>query len=135
MVIDEAAFASSTMLTLQLESTSGLVSIPATLSPPADAGLVGISSSDSPTLVVEPNPMITSPASLVASILIFMKTPPQLLLVSPVLLTAVPVTPSTIVATKIMETSPSRLTRLPGVIKVEKELVAEMINTFYKSLK
>ena len=87
-------------------------------------------------LVVEPDPMITSPTSLVASTIVSMKTPPRLLLlVSSVPLTAAPAIPSMIVTTKITETSSSRLTRSPGVIEVEKEFAAEMIDTFDKCLK
>ena len=41
-----------------------------------------------------------------------------------------PATPSTIVTTKLLGTSPSKLTRSPGVIKVEKEFVVEIIEIF-----
>jgi len=64
-----------------------------------------------------------------------MKTPLWLLYVSSVLLTVAHAMPSTIVTTKITETSSSRLTSLPGMIEVEKEFVVEMIDTFYKGLK
>jgi len=64
-----------------------------------------------------------------------MKTPPQRLHVSSVALTTAPAIPSTIVTITPPETSPSKLTSSPGVIEVEKEFVAEMIDTFYKSLK
>ena len=79
--------------------------------------------------------MITSPTALVANTLISMKTPPQLLPVSSALLIAAPATPLTIATTKLSETSPSKLTSSPGVIEVEKEFMAKMIDTFYKSLK
>ena len=85
-------------------------------------------------LVVYPDLMITSPTSLVASTLVSMKTPQRLPSVSSVLLTVAPVTLLTFVTTKLLEASPSRLTRSPGVKEVEKEFVAEMIDTFYKSL-
>ena len=42
--------------------------------------------------------------------------------------------PSKIVSTKLPETSPSKLTRSPGVIEVE-AFVAEIIDTLYKTLK
>jgi len=44
-------------------------------------------------------------------------------------------TPSVIVTTKLPKTSPSKHTRSPGVIEVEKEFMVEMIDAFYKSLK
>ena len=72
-------------------------------------------------LVVDPDSMITSPTSLVASTLVSMKTPPQLQSVPSILLMVVPATRLTIVTTKLPETSPSKLTRSPGVIEVEKE--------------
>ena len=48
---------------------------------------------------------------------------------------ATPATPSMIMTTKVTETSPSGLTRSLGVIEVEKEFVAKMIDSFYKGLK
>jgi len=63
-----------------------------------------------------------------------MKTPPQLLLVSSVMLAAALVTHTMIMTTQLTET-PSKLTHSPGVIEVEKEFLMEMIDTFYKSLK
>jgi len=79
--------------------------------------------------------MITTRTSLVASTLVSMKTPLRLSSVFSVPLMVAPVMPSMIVTTKGTETSPSRLTRSPGVIEVEKEFLAEMIATFYKSLR
>jgi len=79
--------------------------------------------------------MITDPTYLVASTLVSMKTPPQLLSVPSVLLTVAPVTPSMIVTIELLETSSSKLIRSPRVIEVENEFVAEIIDTFYKSLK
>jgi len=64
-----------------------------------------------------------------------MKTPPRLLPISSVALTTAPATPSTIVTNKLSKTPPSKLARSLGVIEVEKEFVAETIDTFYKSLK
>jgi len=39
------------------------------------------------------------------------------------------------VTTKLTETSSVKVTQSPGVIEVEKEFVAEMVDIFYKSLK
>ena len=86
-------------------------------------------------LVVDPDSMITSPTSLVASMLVSMKSPSLLPFILSVSLMIAHVTPSMIVTTKLPETSPSKLTRSPGVIEVKEEFVAEMINNFYKSLK
>ena len=140
MVTDGAASAPSAMPTIeqtgfQLEFTSEPVFIPATSSGLAIFGLQLAVSSRSPTLVIDPDSMITSLTSLVASTLVSMKTPSRLSFVPSVPLTVALVTPSTIVTTKLPETSPSKLTRSPGVIEVEKEFMAEIIDTFYKSLK
>jgi len=137
MAPDKTASAPSTMpameLTgIQLEFTRGLVSIPTTSSVLAITGLQVIISPNSSTLVVELDPMVTSPTSFVASTLISMKTPLRLPSVSSVLLTVAPATPSMIVTTKITETSLTSLTRSPEVIEVEKEFMADMIDTFYK---
>jgi len=88
---------------------------------------------NSAMLVIQSDPMIIIPTSLVAK-LVSMKTSPRLLHVSPVLMTVAPAMPSMIVTTNIIKTSPSGLTRSPGVLEVEKEFMAEMIDTFYKSL-
>jgi len=95
-----------------------------------------ITSLASPTLIVEPtsSEMVTSLIFLVAGALVTMKSPPQLLTVSSALLTDALVMASTIMITKSMETSPSGLTRSLGLIEVEKELVMEMVNSFFKSL-
>ena len=119
---------------LQLESVNGPVLIPATSSALVTSGLQLIISSRSPTLVVDPNSVIISPTSLVASTIISIKIPLRLPFVSSIPLTAAPVTPSMIVTTKVTETSPSR-PRSPRVIEVEKEFVVEIIDAFYKSLK
>ena len=116
----------------QLEFTSGQISIPATSSAPAITGLQVIIIPNSPTLIVEPDLMVANLTSLVASTLVFMKTLLRLPSVSSVLLTVAPATPSMIVTTKITETSLTSLTRSPGVIEVEKEFMADMIDTFYK---
>ena len=121
----------------QLEFASGLVSIPTISSALATFGLELVVSSRSPMPVIDLDSMITIPTYLVASTLISMKTPPRLLPVYfySVMLMAAPVTPSTIMTMKLIEIPSSKLTRSSGVIKVEKEFVVEMIDTFYKSLK
>ena len=110
MVTDEAASASSTGPTIkqtgfQLESTNEPVFIPATSPVSVTSGLELVISSRSPKLVIDLDSVSTSPTSLVASTLASMKTS-QLLPVSSALLTAGPATPSTIMATKLQETSP-----------------------------
>jgi len=61
-------------------------------------------------------------------------TPPRSLPVSLAQLTATSATPSIIVTIKLTETSFEKITRSHGVVEVEKEIVAEMVDTFYKSL-
>ena len=112
---------------LQLKSISEPVYTPAISSALVTTGLIVIMSLCSPTLVVEPEHMIISPTSLVANTLVSMRTPPQLLPISSAQLTATPATPSTIVTTKLTETSSVKVTRSPGVTEVEKEFVAEMV--------
>ena len=140
MVTDEAASVPSIAPTfeqtrLQLEVTSEPVSAPAISSALVNTILVVITSLYSLALVVKPEPMITSPTSLVASMLVSMSTPPQLLPIFSAQLTTALVTPSTIVTTKLTETFSVKITHLPGVVEVVKEFVAEMAATFYKSLK
>ena len=71
---------------------------------------------------------ITNPASLVASMLLSVETPPRLTAFSALLMTT-PVDPLTFITTKPMETSSLGITRSPGVIEVEKEFVAELVDT------
>jgi len=118
MVTDEAASTLSTVpileqIGLQLESTSGPVSIPTISSAQATTGLQLIINSRSPTLVFDQDPMITNPASLVASTLVSQKTPLRLPSVPSVLLTVAPMTTSMIMTTKLSETSPLKHTRSP----------------------
>ena len=128
MVNDEAMSAPSIIPTseqigLQLESTSEPVSIPATSLVLATSGLQLVICSRSPIPVIDLDSMITSLTSLVANTLNSMKTPSQLVPVSSALLMTASATPSTIVTTKLPETSPSKLTRSPGVIEAEKEFM------------
>jgi len=64
-----------------------------------------------------------------------MKTPPQLPVIPCPSLTSVFATSSTVMTEKPVEVSSSGITRSPGVIEAEKEFVAEMVDSFYKSLK
>jgi len=140
MVTDKATSAPSTIPNskqtgLQLESISEPVSTLVISLALVTTGLVVIMSLYSPARVVEPEPMITIPTSLVVSTFVSMRTPPQLLPIFSAQLTATSATPSTIVTTKLTETSSVKITRSHGVVKVEKEFMAEMVDTFYKSLK
>ena len=96
-----------------------------------------ITSPTSPTLVVEPARLkiVTSPTSVVASVLVSMRTPPR----SPTTPRIIPASaftiPSTVVSIKPVETLSSGAARLPGVIKVKNEFVAKLVDSFYKSLK
>ena len=94
-------------------------------STPSTIGLEVITSPSSPTLVVDPASfaMVTSHVSLVASVPM-----PSILLMT------TPVTPSTVITTKPMETSPSGITHSPEVIEVKKEFIAELVDNFYKIL-
>jgi len=103
----------------------------------ATTGLRVITSLTSLTLMVEPvlSGVVTSPTSLMASVLVSMKTPPQLSANPPPSQTIAFTTPSTIVTMKPVEGSPLGITRSPGVIEAEKEFIVEMVENFYKSLK
>jgi len=79
--------------------------------------------------------MITNPTSLVASTLVSMRVPPQLLPISSAQLAASSTCPSTIVTSKLTKTFSAKITRSPGVVEVKKKFVAEMVDAFYKSLK
>jgi len=103
----------------------------------ATTGLRVIISPTSLTLMVEPvlSGVVTSPSSLMAGVLVSMKTPPQLSANPPPSQTIAFTTPSTIVTMKPVEGSPLGITRSPGVIEAEKEFIVEMVENFYKSLK
>ena len=87
--------------------------------------------------VVEPafSGVVTSPTSLVAGVLVSMKTPPRLPAIPRPCHTSVSATSSSVVMVKPVEGLSLGITRSPGVIEAEKEFVAEMVNSFYKSLK
>ena len=86
------------------------------------------------TLIIElaSSAMFIDPTSSVANMLISAETPPRLTISSAPLMTA-PVTPSIVITTKPMEIFPSRITRSPGVIEVEKEFVVKLVDRFFKS--
>ena len=92
-----------------------------------------ITSPTSPTLVVEPAlpEMVTSSISVVASVLVSMKTP----LRSPTTPHVAAASASIVMPVKPVETLSLGAARLPGVIKVENKFVAELVDSFYKSLK
>jgi len=101
------------------------------------AGLRVITIPTSPTLIVEPAlfGIVTSPTSVVSSVLVSMKIPPRLPVISRPSPTSVSATSSTVMTVKPVEVLSSGITRSSGVIEAEKEFVAEMVDSFYKSLK
>ena len=94
-----------------------------------------ITSPTSPTLVIEPavQEMVTSPTSVVASVLVSMKTPLRSPMISHVAAASASTIPSTVVSIKPVESSEA--VRLPGVVEAENEFVAELVDSFYKGLK
>ena len=109
------------------------------LTPPilATTGLRIITSPTSLMLIIEPilPKIVTSPTSIVAGVLVSMKTPPRspaIPRLSPTIASAIS---STIIIVKPVEDLSSGTTRSPGVVEVEKEFMAEMVDSFYKSLK
>jgi len=101
------------------------------------AELKVITSPTSPTLVVEPaHPkIVTSPTSVVASVLISMRTPPRSPTIPRVAAASAPTIPSMIMSIKTVKTLSSGAARLSKVIEAENEFVAELVDSFYKSLK
>jgi len=109
------------------------------LMPPVSvtAGLRVITSLTSLTLIVEPalSGVVTNPTSVVAGILVSMKTPPRLPAIPRPSPTSVFATSSTVMMMKLVKVLSSEIIHSPGVIEAEKEFMAEMVNSFYKSLK
>ena len=101
------------------------------------AELKVITSPTSPTLVVEPAlpEIVTSPTSIVASVLISMRTPPRSPTIPHIALISASAIPSTVMSVKPVEALPSGATRSPGVVETENEFVAELVDSFYKGLK
>ena len=81
----------------------------------------------SPTLVVEPAlpKIVTSLTSVVASVLVSMRTPPRSLTTSHVTAASASTIPSTVVSIKPVEIVSSGAARLPGVIEAENEFVTD----------
>jgi len=100
-------------------------------------GLRIITSPTSPTLVVEPvlPEVVTSPTSIVVSVLVSMKTPPRSPAIPRSPPASVSATSSTVMTVKPVEALSSGTTRSRGVIEAEQEFVAEIVDSFYKSLK
>ena len=96
-----------------------------------------ITSPVSLTLIVEPalSGIVTSPTSLVPGVLVSMKAPPRLPVIPRPSLISVTATSSTVMMVKPVEDLSLGLTCLPGVIEAEKEFMAEMVDSIYKSLK
>ena len=92
-----------------------------------------ITSRTFPTLVVEPAfpEIVTSPTSVVAGVLVSMRTPPR----SPTIPHVAAASASIVSPVKAVETLSSGAIRSPGVIEAENEFVAELVDSFYKSLK
>ena len=133
--VEEMVVIEPIALTTTLVGEMPVVSL--TLSTMTTTGLKVITSPTSPTLVVKPGllEIVTSPISIVASVLVSMRTPPR----SPVVPRLSPanasVISSIIMTVKLVKALSLGTTRSPGVVEVEKEFVAEMIDSFYKSLK
>ena len=89
------------------------------------------------TLVVEPvlPGVVTSPTSIVAGVLVSMKTPPRPPAIPRPSSTSAFATSSTIMTMKLVKVLSSGITRSPGVIEAEKKFVSEIVDSFYKSLK
>ena len=77
--------------------------------------------------------IVTSPTSVVASVLVSMRTPPRSPMTCHAAAASASTIPSTVVSIKPVESSGAA--RLSGVIEAENEFVAELVDSFYKSLK
>ena len=132
-----AALPSTEPITFPPESVGEITAV--SLTPPVliTTGLRVTTSPTSLMLVVEPAlpGVVTSPTSVVANVLVSMKTPPRLPAIPRPSPTSVSATSSTIMTVKPVEVLSSGTTRSPGVLEAEKEFVAEMVDSFYKSLK
>jgi len=118
--------------------TASVSEMPSVLPVPSilpGAELRVITSPTSPKLVVEPTfpKIVTSLTSVVASVLVSMKTPPRSPMTSHVAVASASTTPSTVVSIKMVESSGAA--RFPEVTEAENEFVAELVSSFYKSLK
>ena len=116
----------------RLESAGEMTVTSAMLPALASIGLRVITIPTSPMLIVELvlSGVVTSPTSLVAGVLVSMKTPPQLSAIPPPSQTIAFATPPTIMTVKPVEGSPLGITCSSGVIKAEKEFMAKMVDNF-----
>ena len=124
-------------ITLPAKSIGEMSVASLTLSVLTTTGLRIITSPTSPTLVIElvlPE-IITSPTSIMAGILVSMKTHSRSTTIPRLSPASASAISSTIMTVKPVEVLSSGTTRSPGVVEVEKEFVAEMVDSFYKSLK
>jgi len=96
-----------------------------------------ITNPTSPTLVVEPAllEIVASPTSVVAGVLVSMRTPPRSPTTPRIAAARASIIPSTVTPVKPVETLSSGAARLPRVIEAENEFVAKLVDSFYKSLK
>jgi len=119
------------------ESTGKMMVVSMMLPVLVTTSLRVITSPTSLMLIVEPalSGVVTSPTSVVAGVLVSRKTPPRLSAIrhpSPI---SVFVTSSIVMMVKPVEVLSLGITRSPRLIEPEKEFVAEMVDSFYKSLK
>ena len=70
-----------------------------------------------------------------ASVLVSMKTPPRSPAIPRPPPASVSATSATVMTVKPAEALSSGTTRSPGVIEAEQEFMAEIVDSFYKSLK
>ena len=103
----------------------------------ATTGLRLITSPVSLTLIVKLafSGVVTSATSLMASVLVSMKTPPRFPAIPHPSQTIASATSFTVVTVKPVEGLSLGITLSPRVIEAEKEFVTEMVDNFYKSLK
>ena len=101
------------------------------------AKLKVIASPTSLTLVVEPAlpEVVTSPTSVVASVLVSMRTPPRSPAIPHIAPASASTIPSIVMSVKPVEALSSEATRSPGVVEAENEFVTELVDSFYKGLK
>jgi len=96
-----------------------------------------ITSPISPTLIIKPVlfEVVTSPTSLVAVVLVLIKTPSRLPAIPHPSQIIASATSSIIVTVKPVEGLSLGITCLSGVTETKKEFMAKMVDSFYKSLK
>jgi len=96
-----------------------------------------IASPTSLILVVEPTlpKIVTSPTSIVASVLVSMRTPLRSLMIPHISPASTLAIHSMVMSVKLVEALPSGATRSSGVVEAENKFMAELVDSFYKSLK